>query len=52
MTFGQRTVDDMSFAWMKFLYLTDEDWASRGSPNERPSPRRLNSSNSPEAEAV
>jgi hypothetical protein len=25
-TFGQRTVDDMSFAWMKFLYLTDEEY--------------------------
>ena len=28
-TFGQRTVDDMSFAWMKFLYLTDEDYTQR-----------------------
>ncbi len=25
-TFGQRTVDDMSFAWMKFLYLTEDDY--------------------------
>ena len=25
-TFGQRTVDDMSFAWIKFVYLTDEQY--------------------------
>lgn len=25
-TFGQRTVDDMSFAWMKFLYLSEDDY--------------------------
>ena len=25
-TFGQRTVDDMSFAWMKFLYLTEDEY--------------------------
>ena len=25
-TFGQRTVDDMGFAWMKFLYLTEEEY--------------------------
>lgn len=25
-TFGQRTVDDMSFAWMKFLYLSEDDF--------------------------
>lgn len=25
-TFGQRTVDDMSFAWMKFIYLTEEQY--------------------------
>jgi hypothetical protein len=28
-TFGQRTVDDMSFAWMKFLYLTEEDYKAQ-----------------------
>ena len=25
-TFGNRTVDDMSFAWMKFIYLTDDQF--------------------------
>jgi hypothetical protein len=25
--FGQRTIDDMSFAWMSFYYLTDEEYA-------------------------
>jgi mono/diheme cytochrome c family protein len=25
-TFGQRTVDDMSFAWMKFIYLTEDQY--------------------------
>jgi len=25
-TFGNRTVDDMSFAWMKFIYLTDDQY--------------------------
>ena len=28
-TFGQRTVDDMSFAWMKFIYLTEEDYKAQ-----------------------
>lgn len=28
-TFGQRTVDDMSFAWMKFLYLTEDDYKAQ-----------------------
>jgi len=28
-TFGQRTVDDMSFAWMKFLYLTEDEYAAQ-----------------------
>ena len=29
MTFGQRTVDDMSFAWMKFIYLTEDDYKAQ-----------------------
>ena len=24
--FGQRTIDDMSFAWMSFYYLTDQEY--------------------------
>jgi len=25
-TFGQRTIDDMAFAWISYYYLTDEDY--------------------------
>jgi hypothetical protein len=25
-TYGQRTIDDMSFAWMSWYYLTDEQY--------------------------
>jgi hypothetical protein len=25
-TYGQRTIDDMSFAWMSWYYLTDEEY--------------------------
>jgi hypothetical protein len=25
--FGQRTIDDMSFSWMSFYYLTDEEYS-------------------------
>jgi hypothetical protein len=24
--FGQRTIDDMSFAWVSYYYLTDEEY--------------------------
>ena len=35
MTFGQRTVDDMSFAWMKFLYLTEEEYKQQTADRKR-----------------
>jgi hypothetical protein len=36
-TFGQRTVDDMSFAWMKFLYLTEDEYKQQVGERKRAS---------------